>query len=219
MFKKVIISLHILWLLLWVTVLIFMLLPSSQGGHPPISIFSPFAVMAGVAGHAFLLIVQFLRSLSNRIDDKYRQGESKYGWPWQVILALVVLSFQSLQAVLIVPRQLMNIIRGEIDILHTVPTVVLLTVCVVALIGLVLRVRWSYRLIQILCILFIAYPIALLGIAAYTGAISSFPVVFVLATVSITTAFLYLFSISCQVKGFFGITDEISPDEGKLYAQ
>jgi hypothetical protein len=203
MFKKVIITLHILWLFLWVTILVFMLLPSSQGGHPPIAIFSPFAVMFGVTGHAFLLIVQFLRSLSNRVDERYRHGVAKHGWPWQVILALVILSFLSLQAVLIVPRQLMSILRGEIDILHTVPTIVLLIVSVVALLGLVFRAHWTYRLIQTLCILYIVYLIILFVLAAYTGSISSFPVGIVLTSVSILVAFLYLFSISYGVRRFF----------------
>lgn len=203
-FKK----LHRVWMYIWLPIFILMVMPFMQAGHPPIIFFSPFAISAGVIGHLFILLMNFVYSYSNKNIEPTANATTQGSWPWQVILLLVILSFMMISA-----------IKGAIALSMMSETVsfglfanatVLLHYLLppAGLAALITRKPWGYRIIQLICLmLIILLMIYFITVLTYRHIPSD---LFVLPVVAIIIfAYLYSFSKSVKVKSFFRLNQEL----------
>lgn len=198
-YKNIFLWLHVAWLLLWGLVLVFMLLPSSQAGHPPIIVFAIYPLMYGIEGHLLLLFIQFLYRVSNRAASRSTSTSTDSGWPWQVVLALVILASSAFSILIFIPLQFIGTVEGGMPA-FMIPVVILK---LVALYGLIVRTRWGYRLIQGLCLFLL---VALLGLLVFyitdehtaTSVLVKLPIY-----IGLYAVYVYSFSTADKVKRFF----------------
>jgi hypothetical protein len=215
--------LHVTWLVLWLLVLGIMMLPASQAGHPPIVIFAPYAIVFGVLGQLFIFIVQFIYNYSSRVKPDSIAGTHNRDWPWQLKLALLVLGYfsfyQLIFNVLFSPFivaiysiffnvNAVNTASGGpvFPLYYVLYTLTVIATCFVALYGLIVRKKWTYRLILVLCALEIVIITAFLAFFIYQGKVDSVLFRF-LPVIILTPVYMYSYSRSGKVKQFFGLLE------------
>lgn len=195
-------KLHITWLLIWLAVFILMVMPFMQAGHPPIMVFSPFAIGIGLLGHLFIALMQFIYSRSNKNFTASSDTPFEGNWPWQVILLLVIFSFMAVGAI----QGFIAIIRAaSFGYLGNFVVILNILIPITGLIALLKRQPLGFRFIQGIGSLLIALLTIYMFIRlTYYRHLPDDFIVLPIAIICIAV-YLYLFSKSNRVKSFFRI--------------
>jgi len=178
----------------------------------------------------FLFIIQILYNISNRVKSKTTSAFSAsawpwpWPWPWQIILALVILGyivFYKLIFVNLFSPMLVTIyslvlntgtsqnIQNEtaVPLGYILYSLAQLTVCLIALYGLLVRSEWTYRLIQGLCLILIVTITGLLVFYTFSDNAATYLFSYLPIFVILLTIYMYSFSKSNKVKQFFGLNE------------
>lgn len=204
--------LHTLWLLLWGAVLGFMLLPSSQAGHPPIIVFWFYPVGYGIFGHLFLLVLGFLKRVGNKVAAA--SGKLPQSWPWPVWIAVMVFTMLVLSGLVTVALYLISPRQAEIShvISYVLPRQLLPgALAVIGIFGIVTRKPWTRFYVPALAVVVWAVWPGPLIYAAFLGKVSPMTLVNFSWLSALLLGFAIWFFRSGSVKRFFGIEGHTVP--------
>jgi hypothetical protein len=213
--------LHIVWLVLWLGVTVFMLLPSSQAGHPPVMVFWFYPVGYGIAGHVLLLALAYLKRLSDKVAA--RSENLPRTWPWPVWIAVLLLALGVVSGLFALAFAVfaMFVPGGVWSPFVLAYTLAALLLQGAGLFGIVLRKPWGRLYVSAL--LGVTAAVGLVGLLGHfvspTGRVGAGSVFKVAVTSMGLLVLAAWFFWSATVKGFFGVGGRATPPHPGTDAQ